>query len=215
MHERAWRNASSPHHWSIAKATFSGSASARCGIVPCAHAGRMRVARDASDVPGDHSNQLPGHSLPLPDCREFRSPIRSHACLSAWRTHRARVSFFGDSFVYVIFEMEQICIGRARGPGVPEPGAISPAGNRQDHLGPDATRRGLIYEYALVDKAAVRSWPVARPPDWFLKFELKTCPTWPRSPARRHGPAVPGGARSTKACGYGHSPQGHRRHTGR
>ena len=85
-------------------------------------------------------------------------------------------SFFGDSFVYVIFEDgTDLYWARSR---VLEylnqvagklPAAAKPA------LGPDATGVGWIYEYALVDRTGGHDLAQLRSlQDWFLKFELQT-----------------------------------------
>ena len=87
-------------------------------------------------------------------------------------------SFFGDSFVYVIFEDgTDLYWARSR---VLEylnqvsgslPTAASPA------LGPDATGVGWVYEYALVDRTGRHDLAQLRSiQDWFLKFELQTVP---------------------------------------
>ena len=87
-------------------------------------------------------------------------------------------SFFGDSFVYVLFEdgtdpywartrvLEYLNQVQARLP----PGAKAA-------LGPDATGVGWIYEYAVVDRSKQHDLAQLRAlQDWFLKFELKTIP---------------------------------------
>ena len=87
-------------------------------------------------------------------------------------------SFFGDSYVYVLFEdgidlywarsrvLEYLNQAQSRLP----PGANSA-------LGPDATGVGWIYQYALVDKSGRQDLSQLRSlQDWFLKFELKTVP---------------------------------------
>ncbi len=87
-------------------------------------------------------------------------------------------SFFGDSFVYVLFEDgTDLYWARSR---VLEylnqvqgrlPAAAKPA------LGPDATGVGWIYQYALVDKTGSQDISQLRAlQDWFLKYELKTVP---------------------------------------
>ena len=87
-------------------------------------------------------------------------------------------SFFGDSFVYVIFEDgTDLYWARSR---VLEylnqvsgklPAAAKPA------LGPDATGVGWVYEYALVDRTGGHDLAQLRSiQDWFLKFELQTVP---------------------------------------
>jgi Cu(I)/Ag(I) efflux system membrane protein CusA/SilA len=87
-------------------------------------------------------------------------------------------SFFGDSFVYVLFEDgTDLYWARSR---VLEylnqvqgrlPAAAKPA------LGPDATGVGWIYQYALVDRSGRNDLSQLRAlQDWFLKYELKTLP---------------------------------------
>jgi len=87
-------------------------------------------------------------------------------------------SFFGDSFVYIIFEDgTDLYWARSR---VLEylsqvagqlPDGATPA------LGPDATGVGWVYEYALVDRTGQHDLSELRSlQDWFLKFELQTVP---------------------------------------
>jgi Cu(I)/Ag(I) efflux system membrane protein CusA/SilA len=87
-------------------------------------------------------------------------------------------SFFGDSFVYVLFEDgTDLYFARSRVleylnqvQGRLPPGA-KPA------LGPDATGVGWIYEYALVDRSGRHDLAELRAlQDWFLKYEIKTVP---------------------------------------
>ncbi len=87
-------------------------------------------------------------------------------------------SFFGDSFVYVLFEdgvdlywarsrvLEYLNQVQGRLPATARPA-----------LGPDATGVGWIFQYALVDKSGRHDLAQLRAlQDWFLKFELKTLP---------------------------------------
>jgi Cu(I)/Ag(I) efflux system membrane protein CusA/SilA len=87
-------------------------------------------------------------------------------------------SFFGDSFVYILFEDgTDLYWARSR---VLEylsqvsgqlPDSAKPA------LGPDATGVGWIYEYALVDRTGQNDLAQLRSlQDWFLKYELQTVP---------------------------------------
>ena len=84
-------------------------------------------------------------------------------------------SFFGDSFVYVLFDdgtdlywarsrvLEYLNQVQARLP----PGATA-------SLGPDATGVGWIYQYALIDRSGQMDAGQLRAlQDWFLKYELK------------------------------------------
>ncbi|AVJ52841.1 MULTISPECIES: efflux RND transporter permease subunit [Brevundimonas] len=85
-------------------------------------------------------------------------------------------SFFGDSFVYVLFEdgtdlywarsrvLEYLSQVQARLPATAQPA-----------LGPDATSVGWVYEYALVDRTGRTDLAQLRSlQDWFLRYELKT-----------------------------------------
>jgi Cu(I)/Ag(I) efflux system membrane protein CusA/SilA len=87
-------------------------------------------------------------------------------------------SFFGDSFVYVLFEdgtdlywarsrvLEYLNQVQSRLP----PGAKA-------SIGPDATGVGWIYQYALVDRSGTQDAGQLRAlQDWFLKYELKSVP---------------------------------------
>ncbi len=87
-------------------------------------------------------------------------------------------SFFGDSFVYVLFD-DKTDPYWARSRVVEYLNQVQsklPAGATAS-LGPDATGVGWVYEYALVDRSAQRDLGQLRAlNDWFLKFELKTVP---------------------------------------
>ena len=85
-------------------------------------------------------------------------------------------SFFGDSFVYVLFD-DQADPYWARSRVVEYLNQVQsrlPAGATAT-LGPDATGVGWIYQYALVDRTGRTDIGQLRAlNDWFLKFELKT-----------------------------------------
>src|SRR6266852_1130574 len=87
-------------------------------------------------------------------------------------------SFFGDSYVYVLFQdgtdlywarsrvLEYLnqAIGKLP-PGV------------RPELGPDATGVGWVFEYALVDRSGNHDLSQLRSlQDWFLKYELRSVP---------------------------------------
>jgi Cu(I)/Ag(I) efflux system membrane protein CusA/SilA len=87
-------------------------------------------------------------------------------------------SFFGDSFVYVLFE-DGTDLYWARSRVLEYLNQVQgrlPAG-AQATLGPDATGVGWIYEYALIDRTGKHDISQLRAlQDWFLKYELKTVP---------------------------------------
>jgi len=85
-------------------------------------------------------------------------------------------SFFGDSFVYILFEdgtdpywarsrvLEYLNQVQSRLPP-----------QAKTSLGPDATGVGWVYQYALVDRSGKMDLSQLRAlQDWFLKYELKT-----------------------------------------
>ncbi|MEE9614141.1 MAG: efflux RND transporter permease subunit [Thermodesulfobacteriota bacterium] len=87
-------------------------------------------------------------------------------------------SFFGTSFVYIIFEdgtdmywarsrvLEYLNFVSGR-----LPGGVTPS------LGPDATGVGWVYEYALVDRTGAHDLADLRSiQDWYLRYELQTVP---------------------------------------
>jgi len=87
-------------------------------------------------------------------------------------------SFFGDSYVYVIFE-DGTDLYWARSRVLEYLSQVSgklPAAARPE-LGPDATGVGWVYEYALVDRTGKTDLAQLRSlQDWFLKYELQTVP---------------------------------------
>ena len=87
-------------------------------------------------------------------------------------------SFFGDSFIYVLFEdkvdpywarsrvLEYLNQAQSK-----LPSGVTPT------LGPDATGVGWVYEYALIDRTGKHDLAQLRSlQDWLLKFELQRLP---------------------------------------
>ncbi len=87
-------------------------------------------------------------------------------------------SFFGDSFVYVLFE-DGTDLYWARSRVLEYLNQVQsrlPAAAKAS-IGPDATGVGWIYQYTLVDHSGTQDASQLRAlQDWFLKFELKTIP---------------------------------------
>jgi len=85
-------------------------------------------------------------------------------------------SFFGDSYVYVIFK-DGTDLYWARSRVLEYLSQVAPdlpAGARAA-LGPDATGVGWVYQYALIDRTGRHDLAQLRSiQDWFLKFELQT-----------------------------------------
>ena len=87
-------------------------------------------------------------------------------------------SFFGDSYVYVIFkDGTDLYWARTRVLEYLSQIANRLPANARPALGPDATGVGWIYEYALVDRSGNNDLSRLRSlQDWFLKYELQTVP---------------------------------------
>jgi Cu(I)/Ag(I) efflux system membrane protein CusA/SilA len=87
-------------------------------------------------------------------------------------------SFFGDSYVYVIFN-EDTDAYWARSRVLENLSQVAPTlpSNARPQLGPDATGVGWVYLYALVDRTGNHDISQLRSiQDWFLKYELQTVP---------------------------------------
>lgn len=87
-------------------------------------------------------------------------------------------SFFGDSYVYVIFEDgTDLYWARSRVLEYLSQATSYLPNQAKPSLGPDATGVGWVYEYALRDKTGQNDLSQLRSlQDWFLKFELQTVP---------------------------------------
>ena len=87
-------------------------------------------------------------------------------------------SFFGDSFVYVLFEDgTDLYWARTRVLEYLNQVQDKLPATAKTSLGPDATGVGWIYQYALIDRTGQHDISQLRAlQDWFLKFELKTLP---------------------------------------
>jgi Cu(I)/Ag(I) efflux system membrane protein CusA/SilA len=87
-------------------------------------------------------------------------------------------SFFGDSYVYVIFD-EDTDLYWARSRVLEYLSQVAPSlpASARPQLGPDATGVGWVYLYALVDRTGKHDISQLRSiQDWFLKYELQTVP---------------------------------------
>jgi len=87
-------------------------------------------------------------------------------------------SFFGDSFVYVIFDDDtDLYWARSRVLEYLSQVAGQLPASAKPELGPDATGVGWVFAYALVDRSGNNDLVDLRSlQDWFLKFELQTVP---------------------------------------
>jgi len=87
-------------------------------------------------------------------------------------------SFFGDSYVYIIFEDgTDLYWARSRVLEYLNQVAGDLPAEARPQLGPDATGVGWVYNYALVDRTGNTDLGQLRSiQDWFLKYELQTVP---------------------------------------
>lgn len=137
---------------------------------------------DLSDVQVIIKTSYPGQA-PQVVQDQVTYPLTS-AMLSVPRAKTVRgFSFFGDSYVYIIFEDDtDLYWARSRVLEYLNQVTGSLPDNAKSQLGPDATGVGWVYIYALLDQrqslgleplglAELRSLQ-----DWFLKYELQTVP---------------------------------------
>ena len=162
--------------WSIANRLF-----VLLGAAFLALAGLYSLSRTPIDALPDLSDtqviirtSYPGQSPKIVE-DQVTYPLAS-TMLSAPQVNAVRgTSFFGDSFVTVLFKdgtdlywarsrtLEYLSQARDR-----LPAGVSPI------LGPDATGVGWAYEYALIDRTGGHDLGQLRSlQDWFLRFQLK------------------------------------------
>ena len=132
---------------------------------------------DLSDVQVIIKTSFPGQAPQVVE-DQVTYPLTT-AMLSVPKATTVRgYSFFGDSYVYVIFE-DGTDLYWARSRVLEYLSQVS--GNLPDAatsaLGPDATGVGWVFEYALVDRTGKLDLAQLRSlQDWFLKYELQTVP---------------------------------------
>ena len=87
-------------------------------------------------------------------------------------------SFFGDSFVYVLFDDDtDLYWARSRVLEYLNQVSAQLPRNVQPTLGPDASGVGWVFEYVLVDRTGAQDLAQLRSiQDWFLRYELQTVP---------------------------------------
>ncbi len=166
-------------HWSIGNRFL-----VLVGALALAVAGIIAVVRmpldalpDLSDTQVILRTSWPGQSPQIVE-DQVTYPLASTMMSVPGATTVRAFSFFGDSYVYVLFEdgtdpywarsrvLEYLSQVRDK-----LPDGVNPA------LGPDATGVGWIYEYALVDRSGKHDLGELRAlQDWFLRYRLKTVP---------------------------------------
>ncbi|WP_455208790.1 efflux RND transporter permease subunit [Kaarinaea lacus] len=132
---------------------------------------------DLSDLQVIIKTSYPGQSPEVVE-DQVTYPITT-AMLAVPRTTAVRgYSFFGDSYVYVIFEEgTDIYWARTRVLEYMNQVAAKLPESARPSLGPDATGVGWVYQYVLVDRTGQHDLSQLRSlQDWFLKYELQTVP---------------------------------------
>ncbi|MGJ7914784.1 efflux RND transporter permease subunit [Massilia sp. LXY-6] len=132
---------------------------------------------DLSDVQVIIRTSYPGQAPQIVENQVTYPLTTTMLSVPGARTVRA-YSFFGDSFVYVLFEDgTDPYWARSRVLEYMNQVASRLPAQAKTSLGPDATGVGWVYEYALVDRSGRHDLSQLRAlQDWFLKYELKTVP---------------------------------------
>ncbi|MCK4675000.1 MAG: efflux RND transporter permease subunit, partial [Gammaproteobacteria bacterium] len=132
---------------------------------------------DLSDVQVIIKTSYPGQAPQVVE-DQVTYPLTT-AMLSVPKATNVRgYSFFGDSYVYVIFEDgTDLYWARSRVLEYLSQVSSKLPPDARPELGPDATGVGWVYEYALVDRTGGHDLSQLRSiQDWFLKYELQTVP---------------------------------------
>ncbi|WP_199610035.1 efflux RND transporter permease subunit [Flocculibacter collagenilyticus] len=164
-------------HWSINNRLFVLLATAiviGAGIFSIKHT-PVDALPDLSDVQVIVKTSYPGQA-PQVVQDQVTFPLTT-AMLSVPGAKTVRgFSFFGDSYVYVIFDDNtDIYWARSRVQEYLMQAANALPATAKAALGPDATGVGWIYQYALVDRTGQHDISQLRSiQDWFLKYELQT-----------------------------------------
>ncbi|WP_425259788.1 efflux RND transporter permease subunit [Rubrivivax sp. RP6-9] len=132
---------------------------------------------DLSDVQVIIRTTLPGQAPQIVENQVTYPLATTMLSVPGAKTVRG-FSFFGDSFVYVLFE-DGTDLYWARSRVLEVLNQVQgrlPAGATSS-MGPDATGVGWIFQYALVDRTGGSDLAQLRAlQDWFLKYELKSLP---------------------------------------
>lgn len=132
---------------------------------------------DLSDVQVIVKTTYPGQSPQV--VQDQVTFVLTQAMLSVPGAKTVRgYSFFGDSFVYIIFD-DKTDLYWARSRVLEYLNQVTPQlpATAKPQLGPDASGVGWVFLYALVDKTGRHDISQLRGlQDWFLKLELQTVP---------------------------------------
>lgn len=132
---------------------------------------------DLSDVQVIIKTSYPGQAPQVVE-DQVTYPLTTAMLSVPGATNVRGYSFFGDSYVYVIFE-DGTDLYWARSRVLEYLSQVAPnlPPEARAALGPDATGVGWVYQYALIDKTGKHDLAQLRSiQDWFLKYELQTVP---------------------------------------
>ncbi|WP_305424764.1 efflux RND transporter permease subunit [Photobacterium leiognathi] len=130
---------------------------------------------DLSDVQVIIKTSYPGQAPQVVE-DQVTYPLTTAMLAVPWAETVRGYSFFGDSYVYIIFN-DKTDMYWARSRVLEYLSQVAPKlpANAKPTLGPDATGVGWIYSYVLQDKTGKHDLAELRSlQDWFLKYELQT-----------------------------------------
>lgn len=132
---------------------------------------------DLSDVQVIVKTSYPGQSPAVIE-DQVTYPISTTMLKVPGATAVRGYSFFGDSYVYIIFEDDtDLYWARSRVLEYLNQAAANLPSGAKTSLGPDATGVGWVYAYALKDQTGQNDLAQLRTlQDWFIKLELQTVP---------------------------------------
>jgi Cu(I)/Ag(I) efflux system membrane protein CusA/SilA len=166
-------------HWSVANRFFVLLATAilvGAGLFSVRNI-PVDAIPDLSDVQVIIKTSYPGQAPQVVEDQVTYPLTTAMLSVPGARTVRG-FSFFGDSYVYVIFdEGTDLYWARTRVLEYLSQVAPSLPSAARPQLGPDATGVGWVYIYALTDRTGERDISQLRSlQDWFLKYELQSVP---------------------------------------
>ncbi|KUJ71738.1 efflux RND transporter permease subunit [Thiomicrospira sp. WB1] len=132
---------------------------------------------DLSDVQVIVKTSYPGQSPQIVE-NQVTYPLSSQLMAVPKAKTVRGYSFYGDSYVYVLFEEgTDLYWARSRVLEYLNQAADDLPETAKPALGPDASGVGWVYQYALVDRSGEHDLASLRSlQDWFLKYELQSVP---------------------------------------
>jgi copper/silver efflux system protein len=130
---------------------------------------------DLSDVQVIIKTSYPGQAPQVVE-QQVTYPLATAMLSVPGATTVRGYSFFGDSYVYVLFE-DGTDLYWARSRVLEYLNQVSLPQNTKAKIGPDATGVGWVFEYGLTDTTGKHSLSqLTTLQNWFLKYELQTVP---------------------------------------